>query len=138
MIDIPTILNTIMTNKKVLAIFSVLETIVILFLLLFSKKNGNIYHSKTIKLTDKITVPMPVGEGQYGTSWWLNKKEYDKVFKYHIINRNKDYKEICFSSGGVIVNFERKNEQEKIYYIDDNLHVLLIGSSRISEKVGQF
>lgn len=102
---------------------------VISFLLLFRNKTKNIYHSKKIKLTDKIEIPAPAGDGQYGTAWWLQKKDYDKVFKYNVIVRNKDYKESCFTSAGVITNFERNNDTEKIYYIDENLHTLLIGSS---------
>lgn len=109
--------------------FIILEIIIASFLLLFSNKRKNIYHSDKIKLTDKIEVPKPVGEGQHGTSWWLNKKDYEKVFKYNIIDRNKNYNNVTFDSGGVIVNYEREGNIEKIYYIDDNLHILLVGSS---------
>lgn len=109
--------------------FVVLELMVITFLLLFTNKRKNIYHSEKIKLTDKIEIPTPAGDGQYGTAWWLQKKDYDKVFKYNEINKNKDYKESCFTSAGVITNFEKNNDTEKIYYIDENLHTLLIGSS---------
>lgn len=109
--------------------FAVLEIIVIAFLLLFANKRKNIYHSEKIKLTDKISVPKPVGEGQHGTSWWLDKKDYNKVFKCNVIDRNKKYNSCCFDSGGVIVNFEKEGNIEKYYYIDDNVHVLVLGSS---------
>lgn len=69
------------------------------------------------------------GDGQYGTSWWLDKKDYSKIFKCNILDRNKKYDNVSFSSGGVIVNFEKKDNLEKYYYIDDNLHLLLVGSS---------
>ncbi len=59
----------------------------------------------------------------------MQKNDYDKVFKYNIINRNSQYNRTAFDSGGIITNFERTNEMEKIHFIDDNLHVLLIGSS---------
>lgn len=127
--DIQTVVNTLITEKRVLAIFLILEALVVTLLLLFSNKRKNIYHSEKIKLTDKIEVPAPAGDGQYGTAWWLQKKDYDRVFKYNIIDKNKDYKESCFKSGGVITNFERNGNLEKIYYIDDNLHTILIGSS---------
>ena len=64
-----------------------------------------------------------------GTSWWLNKKDYDEAFKYNLIDRNKKYDDICFKSGGVVVNYERQNNIEKIHYIDENIHVLVVGSS---------
>lgn len=103
--------------------------IVVSFLILFTNGTKNIYHSKKVKLTDKLEIPTPVGDGQHGTSWWLPKKDYEKVFKCNVINRNQEYNSICLDSAGIITNFERTNEIEKIYYIDDNLHTLLIGSS---------
>lgn len=59
----------------------------------------------------------------------MQKNDYDKVFKHNTINRNNQYNKISFASGGIITNFERTNEIEKIHFIEDNLHVLLIGSS---------
>lgn len=64
-IDVGLIINTLVSEKKVLAIFSVLELIVVCFLILFANKTKNIYHSKKIKLTDKLEIPTPVGDGQY-------------------------------------------------------------------------
>lgn len=127
--DTISIINTLITEKKVLAIFCVLELIVVSLLVLFSNGTKNIYHSKKVKLTDKLEIPTPVGDGQHGTSWWLGKNEYDKVFKCNIINRNEKYNTICLDSGGIITNFEKTDEIEKIHYIDKNLHTLLIGSS---------
>ena len=124
-----TIVKTLFSNQKVAIIFLVLEIIITSFLLLFSNKRKNIYHSEKIKLTDKIEVPKPVGEGQHGTSWWLDKKDYNKVFNCNIIDRNKNYNKVTFDSGGVIVNYEKDNNLEKIYYISNNIHVLLVGSS---------
>ena len=59
------------------------------------------------------------GDGQYGTSWWLDKKDYSKIFKCNILDRNKKYDNVSFSSGGVIVNFEKKDNLEKYYYIEE-------------------
>lgn len=36
---------------------------------------------------------------------------------------------VAFYLGGVITHFERDGNLEKIYYIGDNLHVLIVGSS---------
>ena len=122
-------LNTIINNKEVLSMFIIIEIIIALFLLLFVSKRKNIYHSEQIDLTPKIKVPKPVGEGQHGTSWWLKKNEYEKVLKFNILDRNKEYKEKSFKSGGMITNVEKSGNVEKVYYIDDNIHTLLIGSS---------
>lgn len=112
-----------------LVMFVVIELIVASFLLLFTNNKKNIYHSEQVELTPKIKVPKPVGQGQYGTGWWLNKKEYNKVFKCNIIDRNNLYNEVAFESGGVITNVEKDGNTDKIYYIADNIHTLLVGSS---------
>ena len=83
------IVKILFADKRILMIFIILETIVITLLLLCTNKTKNIYHSKTIKLTDKISVPIPAGDGQYGTAWWLKKKDYDKIFSYNIIERTR-------------------------------------------------
>ena len=109
--------------------FIIIELIVASFLLLFTNNKKNIYHSEQVELTPKIKVPMPVGQGQYGTGWWLNKKDYEMVFACNEIDRNKSYNDISFSSGGIIANFERKGNKDRVYYIKDNIHTLLVGSS---------
>ena len=128
--DAMLIIRTIIEEKKVLAIFSILELIVVSFLILFANKTKNIYHSKTIKLTDKLEIPTPIGDGQYGTSWWLQKKDYDKVFNYNIINTNRNYDKVSFESAGIITNFEKADNIEKINFIGDNLHTLIIRKFR--------
>lgn len=110
-------------------IFIITELSIITMLLLFASKRKNIYHSDQVKLTDKISVPKPVGEGQHGTSWWLDKKDYNKIFKYNTLDRNKKYDKSCFDSGGVVIDYERDGNIEKYYYIDDNIHLLVVGSS---------
>lgn len=109
--------------------FVIIELIVASFLLFFTNNKKNIYHSEQVELTPKIKVPKPVGQGQYGTGWWLNKGEYNKVFKCNIIDRNNQYSEVTFKSGGVITNVEKGGNTDKIYYIADNIHTLLVGSS---------
>ena len=109
--------------------FVILELIVASFLLFFSNKTKNIYHSEQIELTPKIKVPKPVGQGQYGTGWWLNKKDFGKVFKCNIIDRTKPYNEVSFDSGGIVTHFKRDGNNDKVYFIDKNIHTLLVGST---------
>lgn len=128
-ISLESIIQTIVNNKPVLIIFIISEVIVASFLLFISNNKKNIYHSEQVALTPKIKVPKPVGQGQYGTGWWLNKKDYEKVFACNEIDRTQDYSEVEFSSGGIITNFERKGNKDRVYYIKDNIHTLLVGSS---------
>lgn len=127
-ISLESIIQTIVNNKPVLIIFIISEVIVAFFLLFVSNNKKNIYHSEQVKITPKIKVPAPVGQGQYGTGWWLNKKDYEKVFACNEID-NQDYNKVSFSSGGIITNFERRGNKDRIYYIKDNIHTVLVGSS---------
>lgn len=128
-ISLESIIQTIVNNKPVLIIFIISEVIVASFLLFISNNKKNIYHSEQVELTPKIKVPKPVGQGQYGTGWWLNKKDYEKVFACNEIDRNEGYNDVLFSSGGIVTNFERKGNKDRVYYIKDNIHTLLVGSS---------
>ena len=73
-LDIIGMANTVITNGKVLKMFLIVETIIVSFLLLFSNKTQNVYHSEEIQLTDKIKVPKPVGEGQHRNFMVATKK----------------------------------------------------------------
>lgn len=129
MINISSIVKTITSNKKVLQMFLIIETIVISLLLFVTRKTKNIYYSEQVELTPKIKVPKPIGQGQYGTGWWLNKKDYNKVFSCNVIDRTKEYNQVCLKSAGIVTHFEREGNLDKVYYINDNLHTLLVGST---------
>ena len=88
-INVNIIINTIKSEPKVLLLFLLIEVILGLLLWLFTNRNGNIYKSKTVKLTDKISVPNSVGQGQYGTSRWMKKEELEKIFKPNEIAKKK-------------------------------------------------
>lgn len=127
--NIATILNTIKTEPKVLALFLLIEIVLGLLLWLFSNKNGNVYKSKTVKLTDKIIVPNFVGQGQYGTSWWMSIKDLKKLFNENVINKSLPCEEIKINNAGVVVNYEIGKKQDNVICINKNLHTILIGAS---------
>ena len=52
-LNLQDIIKILFTDKRILLIFIILETIVITFLLLFTNKTKNIYHSKTYRITMK-------------------------------------------------------------------------------------
>ena len=60
MMNITSIVKTITSNKKVLQMFLIIETIVISLLLFVTRKTKNIYYSEQVELTPKIKVPKPI------------------------------------------------------------------------------
>lgn len=54
------------------------------------KFNSNSYTTKEYKVTDKISIPMPSGENQYGSSWFISQSEFNKKYPYNVVNTKKD------------------------------------------------
>lgn len=119
--------SEIVVNKQVLLLFFLIYFLIeIIIIAVFGIGSRNIYQSGTVNVTDKIKTPARVGQGQYGTARWLTKKEYQKYFKSNILTDKTEQ----FKSGGVIVGYDKKREKEKMYYINDNIHTLVVGATR--------
>ena len=50
-----------------------------------------------------------------------------KFFKCNSLSKENTEE---FNSGGIIVGYEKDKKQERIYYIDDNIHSLVVGATR--------
>lgn len=118
------LLNDNQYRTVLLLCFFLLEIIIIAF---FYTNNKNTFQTSTNTITDKIQTPAIMGQGQHGTSRWMNKKEFKKNFKCNKIHKNKDTR---FKSGGVVVGYKKKFNTEEISYIDSNIHTLTVGATR--------
>ena len=141
-------------KELVLLFFLIYFLCVIGVIILFSMEKES-YSSEVDKITNNIVTPKAVGQGQHGTSRWLTHKEFKKKFRYNEILKKKKksrfklvnkiisrlsmfrYKFLKFTirkkkitSGGLVVGFENTKKAEKIYYIDDNIHSLIVGATR--------
>ena len=101
----------------------------IMLIVLFSMNNRTQFKSEVIKITDKLKTPEIVGQGQHGTARWMSKKEFDKSFKKNVIDKTVKTTN-QFNSGGLVVGYKNDKKKEKIYYIDDNIHSLVVGATR--------
>lgn len=109
-----------------LLLFSLLE---IMLIVLLSMNNRTQFKSEVIKITDKLKTPEIVGQGQHGTARWMSKKEFEKNFNKNIIDKTVKVTDE-FKSGGLVVGYKNDKKKEKIYYIDDNIHSLVVGATR--------
>lgn len=81
----------------------------------FKKKN---------RIMDGVGGPEPAGQGQHGTSRWLNEKEMDKTAT--VWYSNSPLKE-----GGVLYGMSKTSDgREKIWIATDDTHTLIIGATR--------
>ncbi len=116
---------------KDMEIVRVLAAVICLYLLylLFLALNpaGNEKSGKMQKITDKISIPAAVGNGQYGTARFLKLKEVGKlreitVFEYTGHNRP--------NVSGVVIGMEKRLWKERIFTLSDDEHVLILGVTR--------
>ena len=118
--------SEIVVNKQLLLLFFLVYLLIeVLIIMLFGFNSKNVFQSNTVNITDKLRTPEIMGQGQHGTARWLTKKEFRKAFKCNALSDNNN-----FNSGGIVVGYEKLKDKENIYYIDDNIHSLVVGATR--------
>lgn len=79
---------------------------------------------RTIDITDEISIPKPVGNGQYGNARFATKEEFERMTeKFSFSGREVP------SGSGVVVEMEKRHNKEVIRYVGDNVHSLILGST---------
>lgn len=69
--------------KKFFMLFAAAGTTGILYIL-FAQSYIK-YRSDVVEITPEITIPQGIGEGQYGSAWFLDKKDFSqKFYSVHI------------------------------------------------------
>lgn len=127
------LLKEIVSSKEYLMLFLLIFGIIETFIIAISFMNNKTsFESSVNKITNNISTPIAVGQGQHGTSRWLTTKEFEKSFKSNKLKKPNltEHQEYNYKSGGLVVGYKRKKNQESIYYIDDNVHSLTVGATR--------
>ena len=145
--------NIEIVKELVLLFFLCLIFCFVSLVIIFTLGRNNYMESDVDRITDNIVTPKAVGQGQHGTSRWLTNNEFKKNFKcikierpkqkskFKVINKisSKLYllkrkfikkKSQKYKSGGIVVAFEKKKNKEIVYYVDDNMHTLVVGATR--------
>lgn len=119
--------SEIVVDKQLLLLFFLVYLLVeVMIFMLFGLNSRNNFRSGTVSITNNLKTPEIMGQGQHGTARWLTKREFKKVFKCNILSDTNT----TFNSGGIIVGYEKNKKNENIYYIDDNIHSLVVGATR--------
>lgn len=120
-------ISQIVVDKQLLLLFFLVYLLVeVVIIMLFGFGSKKVFQSGTVSITDKLKTPEIMGQGQHGTARWLTKKEFRKAFKCNTLSDSNK----TFNSGGIIVGYEKNKNSENIYYIDDNIHSLVVGATR--------
>ena len=119
--------SEIVVDKQLLLLFFLIYLLVeVMIFMLFGLNSRNNFRSGTVSITDNLKTPEIMGQGQNGTARWLTKREFKKFFKCNTLSDINT----TFNSGGIIVGYEKNRKNENIYYIDDNIHSLVVGATR--------
>lgn len=96
---------------------------------------GKIIQTGLIKVTDKISIPVPAGSGQYGRQRFMTYDDLDNTKEIREFVYQKNQKKNP-DKGGIVIgiraigNMPQKSEIEHILCICEDRHILLIGATR--------
>lgn len=135
------IINEFFTTEKAKQLFWIIEGLIALVVFYFiSQQNAfksNVSNKKEV--AKGIKTPVAVGEGQYGTARFMEKKEINNVYSTVILDRKdeniqnllkEEQANTMFENAGVVINFKKRFGKEYINYIGDDIHSLTVGSTR--------
>ena len=155
--DFSTIFSGVFGGEKPRKLYLLLEALVVLLCVVYFVCAERTYQTDTYKVTDNISVPVPSGQGQHGTAWFMSNKEKHSMYHFVEISQSnaviKSLMEqgrkrfeavengVPFSpeiidtsglsiDGGIAVSYERSKFRESVACITDDVHILIIGATR--------
>ena len=155
--DFSTIFSGVFGGEKPRKLYLLLEGLVVLLCVVYFVCAERTYQTDTYKVTDNISVPVPSGQGQHGTAWFMSNKEKHSMYHFVEISQSnaviKSLMEqgrkrfeavengVPFSpeiidtsglsiDGGIAVSYERSKFRESVACITDDVHILIIGATR--------
>lgn len=125
--------ENVLKNENPRKIFWILFCVLIVLVVVIATSSWDtIGRTETMMVTDKISIPVAVGEGQHGTSRFMNEDE--KKEEYTIIKYDVEKHEIKKHSGkqnyGLVLAMNKNGKYETIICESDDKHSLIIGATR--------
>ena len=104
-------------NDFFLKYIGIIEFLVVLLdlYLIFSDKKGKILDTGVQRITEKISIPVPSGSGQYGTQRFMTLKEIEELSEISIYEYQEGEKPP--TKGGVVLGYMIKKSQKIIRLI---------------------
>lgn len=154
--DLPALISNMFMYERAGMLFVALEGAVALGCIAYFLCSQKPYQAKTYKVTEDIEIPIPYGQGQHGTAWFMTDKEKKTMFKNVVISGTdatvqklmklgqKRYEAVetgevieslpttkpIFPAGGIVVGRESTEAGERLPCITEDIHSLTIGATR--------
>lgn len=159
--SIPDVFNNIISIDKQRKLFLLLEAFAALMCVIYYVCAKRTYQADTFAVTDEISVPVPYGQGQHGTAWFMTDKQKRSYFKYVDISpvdslitkltelgkrryaavengeqpsAEETIDETLFESGGIVIERSKLAQTERLLCITDDVHTLTIGATRCGKS----
>lgn len=99
-----------------------------LFMLLY-RARPEISTGETMEVAQGIHIPVPAGNGEYGTARFMTKKELDSKFATATYTGHGNVKGLSHDAG-IIVDYEKQGKKEIIRYLKDAVNAIILGATR--------
>ena len=86
--DFSTTISGVFGGEKPRKLYLLLEALVVLLCVVYFVCAELTYQTDTYKVTDNISVPVPSGQGQHGTAWFMSDKIKRRAFDYIRISKS--------------------------------------------------
>ena len=158
--DFSTTISGVFGGEKPRKLYLLLEALVVLLCVVYFVCAERTYQTDTYKVTDNISVPVPSGQGQHGTAWFMSNKIKRRAFDYIRISKadplisrlvsigENRYRAIengeafhppkadqtLTDSAGIVLAREMSRGTERLPCITDDYHTLTIGATRCGKS----
>lgn len=142
--DFSTIFSGVFGGEKPRKLYLLLEALVVLLCVVYFVCAERTYQTDTYKVTDNISVPVPSGQGQHGTAWFMSNKIKRRAFDYISISKSDPLISRLVSIGEnryrAIENGEEFNPSKADQTLTDSAGIVLAremsrGTERTSDKL---
>ncbi len=122
-----TVWQTILADSNYIVLFCCLTGAEV-YMAISIGENKNPYQANMVSITPDIKTPAPVGQNQCGSARWMEKKHYDDAFSWFLLKNGEVQGNL--EHGGLVIGKKDTREGEKIYYLPEDNHALIIGATR--------
>lgn len=160
MTDISGLIGNVFAGDKLKHMFLLLEVLVLLMCAVYYVCADRSYQADTFAVTDEISVPVPYGQGQHGTAWFMSDKIKRRAFdyisiskadplvsrlvsigeeRYRAIENGEAFKppkadQTLTDRAGIVLAREMSRGTERLPCITDDYHTLTIGATRCGKS----